>query len=324
MRHLAPLLALFFAAGAAFAQAPSAQGPCLAMDEFNLYVPNRPGEPFTTPPYVALAASGNLRRVARRSRPLRRELALSDEQSACLEALTGARMTAIRAGSSYRFKLQAAAGTLLIFHVADLVGGEAIVPIQVERPPRTMPAPPRPKKSTKTASAPLTAHAKDLNADLLKGAEEGKTDVVQALIAKGVNLNVRTNKGWTALMGAAVGGHTDTVKALLEAGADVNAKGKIGVTALMLAARGGHTETVQALLEAGADVNGKYQWGVVALMLAARGGHTETAQALLEAGADVNAKIVEGWRKGRTALMMAARGGHTDIVQLLKQAGAKE
>ena len=58
MRRLAPLLALFFVVGAAFAQAPPAQGPCLAVDELNLSDPDRPDVLFTTPPYVALAASG--------------------------------------------------------------------------------------------------------------------------------------------------------------------------------------------------------------------------------------------------------------------------
>ena len=128
------LLAVLLAAPAAYAQATPAQGPCLAVEELNLYDPDRSWVLLTTPPYVALAASGSLKRLARRRpRPLSREVALSDEQAACLKGLTGARMTAVRVGSSYRYKLQTAAGTLLIFHVADLVGSEAIVPTQAER-----------------------------------------------------------------------------------------------------------------------------------------------------------------------------------------------
>ena len=62
---VALLLAVLLAAPAAYAQTPPAQGPCLAMDELNLHDPDRPGELFTTPPYVALAASRSLRQHLR-------------------------------------------------------------------------------------------------------------------------------------------------------------------------------------------------------------------------------------------------------------------
>ena len=134
MKRLIPLLAVVvLASGAAFPTPSAAQQPCQAVDELNLLDPNRPGRRFTTPPYVAIAASGGLKRLARRSRPFRQPTALTAEQVSCLEALTGVAMTAVRGGSSYRYKLQASGGTLLIFHVADLEGSEAVVPTQVER-----------------------------------------------------------------------------------------------------------------------------------------------------------------------------------------------
>ena len=134
MKRLIPLLAVVvLASGAAFPTPSAAQQPCQAVDELNLLDPNRPGRRFTTPPYVAITASGGLKRLARRSRPFRQPTALTAEQVSCLEALTGVSMTAVRGGSSYRYKLQAPGGTLLIFHVADLEGSEAVVPTQVER-----------------------------------------------------------------------------------------------------------------------------------------------------------------------------------------------
>ena len=78
---------------------------------------------------------------------------------------------------------------------------------------------------------PLTAHAEDLNETLLNAAKEGQTETVQALIAKGADVNAKEKNGWTALIRAAKKGHIDIVKALLEAGADVNAKDKMGGTA---------------------------------------------------------------------------------------------
>ncbi len=134
MRRLVPLLAVLLAAPVAYTQAAPAQGPCRAVDALHHFDPDRPEMLFTTPPYVGLTPSGRLRRLASRTRgPLRRDVALSDEQASCLENLTGTRLTAVRAGASYRYKLQTSTGTLLIFHVADLVGSEAIVSTQAER-----------------------------------------------------------------------------------------------------------------------------------------------------------------------------------------------
>ena len=42
---------------------------------------------------------------------------------------------------------------------------------------------------------PLTACSGRRNADLLKAADEGKTDVVQALIAKGADVNACSTPG---------------------------------------------------------------------------------------------------------------------------------
>ena len=53
-------------------------------------------------------------------------------------------------------------------------------------------------------------------------------------------------------MDAAMEGHTSTVQALLAKGADVNAKSKFGSTALRLAKEKEHKEIVRILKEAGA------------------------------------------------------------------------
>ena len=67
----------------------------------------------------------------------------------------------------------------------------------------------------------------------------GHLAMVQALLAKGAEVNAKTPGGWTALMNAAEGGHLAVVQALLDKGADVNAKTPNGWSALMWAAGSG-------------------------------------------------------------------------------------
>ena len=57
-------------------------------------------------------------------------------------------------------------------------------------------------------------------------------------------------------------GHLDVVQALIAKGADVNAT----LTALMTASRLGRVDVVQVLLDRGADVNAKDNNGLTALM----------------------------------------------------------
>ena len=93
-------------------------------------------------------------------------------------------------------------------------------------------------------------YAEDINGELIEAAKKGETATVQALLAKGVDVNRRDKQyGWTALIWAAREGHTATVQALLAKGAYVNTRDKqYGWTALMQAAREGHADTVKALL----------------------------------------------------------------------------
>ncbi|MEV4169761.1 ankyrin repeat domain-containing protein [Nonomuraea sp. NPDC049709] len=96
-----------------------------------------------------------------------------------------------------------------------------------------------------------------------KGEEEGlplcaaaawdRTEVAEALLAAGADINGREAGGWTALLWAAANGHAAVARVLIEAGAEVDATNDDGDTPLSLAARRGALGMVQTLLEAGAD-----------------------------------------------------------------------
>lgn len=127
MNRTTPILIMLVAAALVWAKPLRAGVSCRALEGFQLTDPDMPGVLMTTPPYVGLNLTGELLRLAHRTRPLRYEIPLSPNRAACLEALMGARLKALRAGTSYRLKLQTSEGALLVYHVADLSGGEALV-----------------------------------------------------------------------------------------------------------------------------------------------------------------------------------------------------
>lgn len=84
-----------------------------------------------------------------------------------------------------------------------------------------------------TASA--EARVNDICFKVEDAAYQGKNAEIEALIAKGAQVNCQFPDGWTALMHAVYAKKTDTVQFLLTKGADPNQKRNDGVTALAMA-----------------------------------------------------------------------------------------
>jgi len=129
---------------------------------------------------------------------------------------------------------------------------------------------------------------------LHRAAAHGAAAIVSTIIAKGVDINVRSlgdqedDPRATALALASGKGHTDVVKLLLDAHADPD---EIGETSpLILAASSGELAVVKLLLDAGATLDAPgvlaERSGVTALNAAAMTGQAEAVELLLEAGAN--------------------------------------
>ena len=73
-----------------------------------------------------------------------------------------------------------------------------------------------------------------MTATLLDGAAVGSILIVKKMLDRGVDVNVKSDFGVTALMFAASNGHLNAVELLLASAADVNAKNSVGKTALSL------------------------------------------------------------------------------------------
>lgn len=162
-----------------------------------------------------------------------------------------------------------------------------------------------------------------VNEDLIMAIEfGGDLPKVKRALANGADVNFKL-RGITPLMRASTWAHKDIVQLLLAKGADVNAKSNSGSTALIYASMANPTanqrEVVQLLLANGADVNAKSEDGWTALMDASARGNLEVVQLLLAKGADVNAKN----KNGETALYWASEQGYRKVKELLIKAGAK-
>lgn len=150
-------------------------------------------------------------------------------------------------------------------------------------------------------------------------------DLIQAIIAKGANVNARLTKnlpgrsgmdsgdttldeGTTPLMRAARSGDAATMRILLKAGADPKLTTKEGDTALMFAAgvgyrdkntRGTEAEALEALKlcvdQAGMDINQKNSRGETALHGAASRGADTIVEYLVAHGAKLDAKTGRGF-----------------------------
>ena len=170
---------------------------------------------------------------------------------------------------------------------------------------------------------------------LYQAALKGHKELVELLLEKGANPNMRTTTknilaigGTTALIGATKGGYKEIVELLIRDGADVDTLGaieflrnaKYGSTTkgaksawsthhdytvsspLLEAAAKGHKEIVELLIANKADINITDLTGVNPLMKAAREGHIEIVRLLVANGADINASSPQG---GTTALFFA-------------------
>src|SRR5687768_2196546 len=114
-------------------------------------------------------------------------------------------------------------------------------------------------------------------------------------------------------------GDLAAVNAVIARGADVNAPTRYGVTPLGLAALNGDSAIIRRLLDAGANPNAATPGGETALMTAARVGRVDAVKMFLDRGAAVDAKTSP---RQQTALAWAVTENHPEVVRLLVAHGA--
>ena len=183
---------------------------------------------------------------------------------------------------------------------------------------------------------------------IIKGVYYGKKEVVAALLATGIELNIyeasatgQTERvraligkdsslphtfspdGFTPLGLAVFFGHKQTVEVLLSFGAEVNTPSRetMKVTPLHSAAAAREVAIARLLIAHGANVNAKQtESGFTPLHESAANGDKEFARLLLENGADINAKM----KDGKTPLAYAVSRNQSEIAAFLRERGAAQ
>jgi outer membrane protein assembly factor BamB len=155
-----------------------------------------------------------------------------------------------------------------------------------------------------------TAPAGDAKEELWAAARKGDAAAVEAVLAKGVDVNVRTDYGATALHFAADKGHVAVVRVLLRHKANVNLKDSFyNFTPLTWANYHKHWAVIKELVEAGAE-----------------GGASLLTDAAKDGQADVVRAILAKYKPSESALsaaLAAAPAKHQEVAEALRKAGAK-
>ncbi len=156
---------------------------------------------------------------------------------------------------------------------------------------------------------------------LMMAANNGHTDLMDAILKTTKNVNAVDQDGASALTFASRMGHTAAVRRLLDMEAKIDLADSHGKTALMYAAQNGNSETVNLLISKHADVNVKDRQGAAALQLAARySGDPAVIKSLMLAGA--NASLQDG--KGKTAFELAESRGYVEAAKILQSSEQPE
>ncbi|MBA0666242.1 hypothetical protein Goklo_002680 [Gossypium klotzschianum] len=151
-------------------------------------------------------------------------------------------------------------------------------------------------------------------------AQAGDVQALKALIGSGeVNIDYQDDKGFSAVMVAALKGHVEAFRLLVYAGADVKLLNKSGETAFKLSELNQNRHLFEkVMLEFALEKGNRNAGGFYALHCAARHGVLDAVKLLTSRGYDVN--VPDG--NGYTPLMLAAREGHGSMCELLISHGA--
>lgn len=149
-------------------------------------------------------------------------------------------------------------------------------------------------------------------------AERGYTDIMERLLKRAAKIESMDSNGWTPLTHATIKGQEMAMQLLLKHGVDINVGDQNGRTPLSHAVINGQGAAMQLLLHKKADMEAKDNDGHTSLSHAASRDQLTIMGILLEQGADIETKD----RQGQTPLSHTAGKNQEAAMQLLLDRGA--
>ena len=160
----------------------------------------------------------------------------------------------------------------------------------------------------------------EVSRGLFDAVDKGNIEGVKTQLASGADVNVHGSVGFP-LNRAALFGHKSIIELLISKGADVNVKDPQGGTPLHSVAFDGHKKMAELLIEKGADLNVRNGWKATPLDEAIAGSKIDLVELLIQKGADIN--IANNF--GSTALDQATIfHPNKPIAALLRKHGGKK
>lgn len=133
-----------------------------------------------------------------------------------------------------------------------------------------------------------------------------------------ISVDTADCEGTTLLLWASANGHLDIVQLVVSKGANPNLRDMFGNTALHNACYNGHLDVVQFLASNGSDLEARDNNGVRPLHAACEEGYLEIAKVLIDLhNVDVNALSYDG----RTPTRICTMKGHHAVMHFLRSRG---
>ncbi len=169
----------------------------------------------------------------------------------------------------------------------------------------------------------MTHSAQESYSNLLTAVEKQDSKLVAEILSSKPNLEIKDDKGRTALMIATYNEDTAISEMLILAGADVNAQDEMLNSPFLYAGASGFVPILKLCLANGADFNVFNRYGGSALIPAAERRHVEVVKILTQTpNFPIDHVNNLGWTAVMEAIILGSKSDtQTEIVKILVDAG---
>ncbi len=166
--------------------------------------------------------------------------------------------------------------------------------------------------------------SRTLAQEFLTAAEQGQLETLKECLDNGVDINVTSRQGRTAIINASLNKHYECVSFLISAGADIDKQDQTCFNPFLLSCLNNDLTLLRLVLPANPNLDLLTRFGGVGITPASEKGHVEIVRELLEkTEMNVNHTNFVGWTPLLEAIVLNDGGDkQQQIVKLLLDHGA--